>query len=492
MKKLLLSIVSISLVLFNTVNVYANDVSDEEYISAEEIYINPVYEGIVTEEDILGIQSVDFSDGETAPLFETKDEAAIYLRGKIENHEPEVELQYTYPLSEVVGETTPYAQAQGSDILERVWAHTGNPTQGDYLRWHYGGCTIQTSGSLVNGTYYVMTYTYVNILYYTTAAEEVAVGTEIDRILNDLDVYNESDYVKAVAVYNWITTNVRYDNDHLDDESYKKQYTAYAALFDGTCVCQGYANLFYRMMLTLGVDNRMITGNNHAWNIVKIGNYYYDLDATWDEGVPVEDWEYFLIDEASFSFKHPRKPEYTTTEFMETYPMAEYRFTEVTTLAFDEETMEKPVGETGKLSVHVQPDTEAARHALTFTSSNPDIVEISNDGQYVCKQKGMVTMTVSHPDGHSASMQMNVTSTYSGWKDIDGNTYYYVNGEYVTGIQEIEGKTYVFDGQGRLIHDGFVECDGNYYYVEHDALVNGKQRIEGKWYYFDNFIMQTG
>ena len=81
----------------------------------------------------------------------------------------------------------------------------------------------------------------------------------------------------------------------------------------------------------------------------------------------------------------------------------------------------------------------------------------------------------------------------SCFAQIDDVDYYFdENGEYVTGFQEINGKTYVFDSEGKLIHDGFVEMNGNYYYVENDTLVNGKQRIEGKWYYFDNFIMQTG
>ena len=38
------------------------------------------------------------------------------------------------------------------------------------------------------------------------------------------------------------------------------QYTAYAALLDQKAACQGYAVLFYRMALELGVDSRLISG----------------------------------------------------------------------------------------------------------------------------------------------------------------------------------------------------------------------------------------
>lgn len=54
--------------------------------------------------------------------------------------------------------------------------------------------------------------------------------------------------------------NVKYDYENLDDTDYKLKYTAYAALLNGTAVCQGYANLLYRMALEAGIDARFISG----------------------------------------------------------------------------------------------------------------------------------------------------------------------------------------------------------------------------------------
>lgn len=70
----------------------------------------------------------------------------------------------------------------------------------------------------------------------------------------------------------------------LDDEIV---FTAYSALYNGEAVCQGYAQLIYRILKQLGISVRVIPGYgkdktvHHGWNIVKLGDYYYNLDATW-------------------------------------------------------------------------------------------------------------------------------------------------------------------------------------------------------------------
>ena len=73
-------------------------------------------------------------------------------------------------------------------------------------------------------------------------------------------------------------------------------FTAYGALIDRTCVCQGYAALLYRLLLELGVDNRVLTGTGngggHAWNIVELDDVYYNVDPTWDAGRT--EYDYFL------------------------------------------------------------------------------------------------------------------------------------------------------------------------------------------------------
>ena len=109
----------------------------------------------------------------------------------------------------------------------------------------------------------------------------------------------------------------------MNDDTYIQKYTAYAALIDKTAVCQGYASLFYRMALDAGVDSRVITGDAggpHAWDIVELGDKYYNLDSTWDAGK--NNYSYFLKSMKAF-FDHERDDAYKTSSFMETYPMSE-------------------------------------------------------------------------------------------------------------------------------------------------------------------------
>ena len=147
----------------------------------------------------------------------------------------------------------------------------------------------------------------------------------VATLLGQLNLYGKSDYEKICGIYDWMCANITYDYDNLEDDSYLLMYTAYAALVNRTAVCQGYANLFYRLALELGVDSRIISGTGisntgsgpHAWNIVKLSGSYYDVDATWDATWKQAGLEYdwFLKNEAEFSQDHVRAADFTTAAF---------------------------------------------------------------------------------------------------------------------------------------------------------------------------------
>ena len=122
--------------------------------------------------------------------------------------------------------------------------------------------------------------------------------------------------------------NITYDYANLGNPDYRLKYTAYAALMDRTSVCQGYAVLLYRLLLTMGIDARVITGysngGGHAWNIVKLGRKYYNLDSTWDASWSQVGlaYEHFLRCNDNFP-DHIRDSEYDTADFNAAYPMSE-------------------------------------------------------------------------------------------------------------------------------------------------------------------------
>ena len=181
-------------------------------------------------------------------------------------------------------------------------AHTGDPQGGDYLRFHWnsiGSNTLKFSRDGKNYCYLPITAT-----YYTNAEQEDTVGSLISSALAGMNLEDDTltDYDRFMMIYRYINDTVTYDYVHVNDDSYYLQYTAYAAISNGTAVCQGYSNLLYRMCLTAGIQARIISSlkqYRHAWNIVQIGGQYYLADATWDEsrvnGKPTYNYSHCLV-----------------------------------------------------------------------------------------------------------------------------------------------------------------------------------------------------
>ena len=45
----------------------------------------------------------------------------------------------------------------------------------------------------------------------------------------------------------------------------------------------------------MGIPARIISGQNHAWNIVKVGNAWYTVDSTWDAARTAHDYNWYLL-----------------------------------------------------------------------------------------------------------------------------------------------------------------------------------------------------
>ena len=191
--------------------------------------------------------------------------------------------------------------------------HSGAPTEGDYLRYEYGG--VNCNGSAVSakkeGEYY---YKFIySPLYFTTVGQESELSSRVGSILESLRLNGKSNEEKVRTVYQYLCDHV-----HYQDSSSTLMFTAYNALVNGTAACQGIAVAFYRLCLELGVDARVVTSQEmgHAWNIVSVdGRRYYALDATWDAGKRPEQWSYYLKGRGSWLSEHALGDEFTEGKF---------------------------------------------------------------------------------------------------------------------------------------------------------------------------------
>ena len=217
------------------------------------------------------------------------------------------------------------ADFDATDIWDEALKHTGNPKEGDYLLGQLHNYGFSAYYNELKGQGY---FTYVfKPGYFTTADQEQQMDDAVDALLLELALDDATEYEKVKGIYDWICANVTYDYDNLNDKNYYLKHSAYAAMINGTAVCQGFAVLFYRLALELGVDCRYITGTGnggaHAWNIVRLGSLYYHVDATWDQPLFQYgmDYEYFLRCGANF-LDHTRNEEYASGDFHQQYPMS--------------------------------------------------------------------------------------------------------------------------------------------------------------------------
>lgn len=183
----------------------------------------------------------------------------------------------------------------------------------DYLANSISSINVGTSYNYISNKIIDSTIS-IKIHYLETAAQLQAVNEKVTEVLASLGVKEKSNYQKVKLIHDYIVNNTRY-------VSSGNSHTAYGALLEGRAVCQGYAQLAYKMLTDAGVKCYFISGqaNNgsrtedHAWNLVKVGKKWYYLDVTWDDPTGGEDrlrYDYFLVGSRKLDQDHAASSEF--------------------------------------------------------------------------------------------------------------------------------------------------------------------------------------
>ena len=452
MKKVLSMLLSVILVLSNLViapnasTVHAAEALRDEVKAGQmtSVYINPLYKEVVSADEISNVPSTLCASPSARHTYVTDESVVIdTIRQTMVERKQQVIVYY---------ETK---EQLGTDFLgewiESAVDETGEPDEGDYLRWHYS--EVQANSSYLSYPDGRNEYTIIiRFFYYTTAEQEKELSNEIDELLEELQISNAlSDYQKVKKIYDYMCSNITYDYRNLNNERYELKFTAYAALIHKTAVCQGYANLLYRLLREVGIDTRIIAGigngGPHGWNIIKLDNLYYYADATWDAGQ--NEYQYFLKTGANFG-DHISYEEYTTKEFQSAYPIAQTDY---------------------------EPSDMGHKYVAGWQQDNVGWWYQNADGSYPVASWKQISGKWYY---FNASGYMT-----TGWQRVGGTWYYLAgSGAMVSGWQAIGGVWYYFAGSGAMV-TGWQRVGGTWYYLAGSgAMVTGWQAIGGTWYYF--------
>ncbi len=303
-----------------SLSTYGIPVVNAEEMLGVQSYVNPLYAGVITEEELN--QPAGYAMY-AEPVYET-DEAILKAEIKQAMIERCENITFYY-------ETATKLSADFLTVwIDEICEHTGEPTEGDYIEWHYAGVSYEGRyNTLSNGN---IQYTIdAAFTYHSTAEQEAEVTERVEELIQELDITEStSDYDKIKAVYDYVCANVTYDYENLNDPDYTLKYSAYAALIQKTAICQGYGNLMYRILNEVDVDTRFVAGVDddgveHGWNLVAIDDTYYYIDATWDAGN--EEYEHFLKGKTDFIDHTP------TSEFVDSYNIAETAYVKTEAVA---------------------------------------------------------------------------------------------------------------------------------------------------------------
>ena len=317
------------------------DKSDENII----YMVNPLYEDVISIDDLK--KKLDSSNDEqlfgasTGQYFSDYDSAVSYLRKQMVSRETEITLNF--PASWFDSHKDGLYYDLLYDAMKCDDSSTGQ--EGDALIYGFGGCRLSYSNA---------GYIQYTMSYHSDAEQEAKLTAAVAEAMTTLQLNGLSEAKKIIKIHDYICNHVDYAYNSKEEQI----YTAYGALCTGKAVCQGYAVLFYRLCKEAGLSVRIISGTGnggaHAWNIVRIGSKYYNVDCTWD-GQGAATYNNFLLkSEADFS-NHTRKSwkvvgnhylYYTSAEFNAQYPMTEKSWDESdnsndsveTTYAHSEET----------------------------------------------------------------------------------------------------------------------------------------------------------
>ncbi|MCR5342537.1 MAG: leucine-rich repeat protein [Butyrivibrio sp.] len=248
-------------------------------------------------------------------------------------------------------------------------------------------------------------------------------------------IVNGSDPLSKAAternIHDYYAGKIPYDEEDMA-KTFNLCHTAWGSLYNRYAVCDGYSNGYMMIMDALGIDTMVVNGSagssgnrgGHAWNIVYLGGYWYEVDTTW--AIPTPQFNYIFHDwfnkaTAEYNKDHFRDTDYSfgyelpdasgttyTNDYIEANVQGLYHYSYVPATGISA-SLEKTVLEIGdelEVKATVTP-ANANQNGFTVKSSNTNVVSVFGN-MITAKAPGTATITVKSVDTFN---NKNITTT---------------------------------------------------------------------------------
>lgn len=138
-----------------------------------------------------------------------------------------------------------------------------------------------------------------------------SVFNEFDTLKKQVDKPNYTDYDKTLAAHDVVCKILDYKSGDYDQ-------SVYSAIVQRKTVCAGYSELMAMLLNASGVDCTVVASQSHAWNVVKLNDVYYGLDATWDDSLG--NYRYLAVSDVNLKKYDSNKEHTSVTPWSEFAP----------------------------------------------------------------------------------------------------------------------------------------------------------------------------
>ena len=100
-----------------------------------------------------------------------------------------------------------------------------------------------------------------------------------------------SDVEKIKVLHDKVCSMVDYD---LEDTENEKNHVDVSIFLNDLSVCEGYARAYHLLLHEAGIESYYVCTDDHAWDVVRIGDSYFHIDTAWDDGEETQ-YDWFLL-----------------------------------------------------------------------------------------------------------------------------------------------------------------------------------------------------